>query len=120
MTEDEKILENPVDAVARNGVGVMPRGIAPASSAFDQKATIRNSERNLGITHRNYSVSASPEGGVDAIDIVRGGKALRILRRQADGRWKSPMTASRTSASQRQHRATYGFLQVDRELPWKY
>ncbi|MEM1187946.1 MAG: DUF4440 domain-containing protein [Pseudomonadota bacterium] len=86
-------VQMPNDAPARIGIGSIREAMAPVFSDLRLHIEIHDVwaarvEATMGYTHCDYSISATPREGKDALDIMRDGKALTVYKRQRDGSWR--------------------------------
>ena len=86
-------VQMPEAAPARTGVDAIREAMAPVFADLHLNVEIHavrvaEAEADIGFTHCDYSISATPKSGGDAFDVMRDGKALTVYRRQQNGSWK--------------------------------
>jgi len=88
----DDVVKMPPDAPAIFGKENLRANFTPGFDAFDLIVVVNPEETqvdgDIGYERGTYSISATPKGGGEMIDLMKDGKYLTICKRQADGSWK--------------------------------
>ena len=86
-------VQMPPDAPARVGTDEIRAGMKPVFDTMDLHIVIHHIDEALidgdrGLTRCTYSLSATPKGGGDAVQVMPDGKALTLYEKHDGGEWK--------------------------------
>ncbi|MFB0554251.1 MAG: DUF4440 domain-containing protein, partial [Phycisphaerae bacterium] len=88
----DDVVKMPPDAPAIFGIEDLRANFKPAFESFDTYCVIYPEETqvdgDMGLARGTYSISITPKGGGETIDVMKDGKYLTICKRQPDGTWK--------------------------------